>query len=155
MKIQKTMLLRRLGLMLVLLCGWGLPHLAGAAPLISQVPTGPRDIIGNWATPDYYTTANWANSPPLAKFVDTLPSLGSGKANNLGQYLSVGKPDITSYPGSDYYEIELVEFKQRMHSDLPAPGTLLRGYRQVNRGTAISAGTLPSQNKCGADQHAC
>ena len=42
-----------------------------------------------------------------------------------------------------------------MHSDLPATGTLLRGYVQVNRGTDISAGTLPSQNLCGADQHAC
>src|SRR6185369_8801912 len=84
--------------------------------------------------------------------VDTLPGLG--KANNLGQYLSVGKPDTTSYPGSDYYEIEVVQYKEQMHSDLPA-GTLLRGYRQVNKGTALSSGTLPSQNKCGADQHAC
>jgi len=124
----------RFGLMLALLCTWSIPGLAiaGTAP---PIPTGPFDANGNPSIPDYYTTANWANSPPLAKFVDTLPGLGSGKANNLGQYLSVGKPDIVTYPGSDYYEIELVEYKERMHSDLPAPGTLLRGYVQVNKGT--------------------
>ena len=150
MKIQKTMLLRRLGLMLVLLCSWGLPQLAGAAPLISQVPTGPRDIIGNWATPDYNTTANWANSPPMAKFVDTLPGLGSGKKNNLGQYLSLGKPDTVTYPGSDYYEIDLIEYRERMHSDLPAPGTLLRGYIQVNKGTDTASCGGPAQPPCSA-----
>ena len=152
---RKNADLLRFGLMLVLLCIWSMPQLVGAAAQISQIPTGPKDINGNWAVPDYYTTANWANSPPLAKFVDTLPGLGSGKANNLGQFLSVGKPDITTYPGSDYYEIDLVEYKEQMHSDLPTPGTLLRGYVQVNKGTNISSGTLPSQNKCGADQHVC
>jgi FtsP/CotA-like multicopper oxidase with cupredoxin domain len=145
---------RNFVLTLLLLCLWSLPHLA-AAGTVPPIPSGPLDSLGRPATPDYYTTANWANSPPLAKFVDTLPGLGSSKANNLGQYLAVGKPDTTSYPGSDYYEIELVEYKQRMHSDLPAPGTLLRGYVQVNKGTNLSPGTLPSQNKCGADQHAC
>ena len=156
MKNCKRVQLWRLGLIMVMLSIGTMPNFAGA---VSQIPTSP--ITGHLKagettrTPDYYTTANWANSPPLAKFVDTLPGLGSGKANNLGQYLTVGKPDITTYPGSDYYEIELREFHQRMHSDLPAPGTLLRGYVQVNRGTNLSVGTLPSQNKCGADQHAC
>ncbi len=32
--------------------------------------------------------------------------------------------------GSDYYEIELGEFKEQLHPDLPA--TTIRGYRQVN-----------------------
>jgi FtsP/CotA-like multicopper oxidase with cupredoxin domain len=131
-----------------------MPNLAGAAATVSQIPTGPRDINGNWATPDYYTTANWANSPPLAKFVDTLPGLTGGKANSTGQYLAVGKPDITTYPGSDYYEIELIEYRQQMHPDLPkttgptsgaTTGTLLRGYVQVNNGTDTSTcgGALP------------
>ncbi len=119
-----------------------------------SIPTGPFNVDGTPAVPDYYTTPNWANSPPLAKFVDTLPGLGAGKANNLGQYLTVAVPDVTTYPGSDYYEIDLVEFTEQLHSDLPN-GTKLRGYTQVNRGTALSAGTLPSQNKCGADQHPC
>ncbi|MBL0225461.1 MAG: hypothetical protein IPQ16_07750 [Geobacteraceae bacterium] len=115
----RTMMTRwRFGLMLALLCLMSVPQLAGAGTALS-IPTGPYSHGVN-TVPDYYTTANWANSPPLAKFVDTLPGLTAGNQNNLQQYLSVGKPDITSYPGSDYYEIDLVEFRQRMHSDLPA-----------------------------------
>ncbi|MBC7961820.1 MAG: multicopper oxidase domain-containing protein, partial [Steroidobacteraceae bacterium] len=76
------------------------------------------------------------------------PGLGSAKTNNLGQYLSVGKPDIVTYPGSDYYEIDLVEYRERMHSDLPAPGTLLRGYVQVNKGTDIASCGGTGQPAC-------
>jgi len=129
MNTRSAMKLSRFGLMLVLLCAWCIPHLAGAG-IAPPIPTGPGDAVNGVA--DYYTTANWANSPPLAKFVDTLPSLG--KPNNLGQYLSVGKPDIVTYPGSDYYEIDLVEYTEQVHSDMPA-GTRLRGYVQVNIGT--------------------
>lgn len=81
-------------------------------------------------TPDYHTSPNWAFSPPLRKFVDALPGLGADNANNLGQYLPVAVPDKAAYPGSDYYEIELGEYTERMHSDLPP--TTLRGYRQTN-----------------------
>ena len=35
--------------------------------------------------------------------------------------------------GADYYEIALVEYSERMHSDLPARGTRLRGYVQLER----------------------
>ncbi|HET9908304.1 MAG TPA: fibronectin type III domain-containing protein [Anaerolineales bacterium] len=70
--------------------------------------------------------------PGMRKFVDTLPGLGAGAANNLGQYIPVAVPDTTSYPGSDYYEIELGQYTEQMHSDLPP--TLLRGYRQTNMG---------------------
>ncbi|MBI4772084.1 MAG: chitobiase/beta-hexosaminidase C-terminal domain-containing protein, partial [Chloroflexi bacterium] len=52
--------------------------------------------------------------------------------NNLGQYIPVAIPDTTTYPGSDYYEFELGEYTERMHTDLPAPGCKLRGYRQTN-----------------------
>jgi FtsP/CotA-like multicopper oxidase with cupredoxin domain len=53
----------------------------------------------------------------MRKFVDPLPSI------------PVAVPDTTTYPGSDYYVIELVEFTQQMHADLPP--TKLRGYRQA------------------------
>ena len=43
----------RFGLMLVLLCICSTPQFAGAAAPVPQVPTGPRDVLGNWATPDY------------------------------------------------------------------------------------------------------
>gem|GEM_PF-5285517 len=66
----------------------------------------------------------------IRKFVDTLPGLNAAGANNLGQYIPVAIPDTTTYPGSDYYEIELGEFTQKMHSDLP--NTTFRGYRQTN-----------------------
>ncbi len=65
----------------------------------------------------------------IRKFVDSLPGLGSTNANNLGQYISVAVPDQTTYPGSDYYEIGLVQYRQKLSSDLPA--TLLRGYVQL------------------------
>lgn len=38
--------------------------------------------------------------------------------------------------GADYYEIELGQFTQKMHSDLPP--TTLRGYRQINTTTEAS-----------------
>ena len=69
----------------------------------------------------------------LRKFVDALAGLGPSGKNKLGQYVSVAHPDTTKYPGSDYYEIALVQFSQKMHSDLPA--TRLRGYVQLNYGT--------------------
>ena len=65
----------------------------------------------------------------MRKFVNELPGLGAGAANNLGQYIPVAVPDTTTYPGTDYYEIELVEYTEQMHSDLPP--TTLRGYRQA------------------------
>ena len=65
----------------------------------------------------------------MRKFVDGLPGLGAGAANNLGQYIPVAVPDTTTYPGTDYYVIELVEYTEQMHSDLPP--TTLRGYRQA------------------------
>ncbi len=42
-------------------------------------------------------------------------------------------PDTITYPGSDYYELEVRQFTQKLHSDLPA--TTLRGYVQTNNGT--------------------
>ena len=70
--------------------------------------------------------------PGIRKFVDTLPGLGAGAANNLGQYIPVAVPDTTTYPGADYYVIELGQYEEQMHSDLPP--TTLRGYRQANMG---------------------
>ncbi|MCF6178957.1 MAG: hypothetical protein L3J63_06145, partial [Geopsychrobacter sp.] len=76
-----------------------------------QTPIGPGD------TPDYLTSPNWSYSPPLRKFVDDLPGLTAAAANGIGQYLPVAVPDMQKYPGSDYYEIELVQYQEQMHSD--------------------------------------
>jgi len=66
--------------------------------------------------------------------MDGLPGLGT--PNNLGQQIPVAIPDKTTFPGSDYYEISLVQYTEKMHTDLPA--TTLRGYVQTNgpNGTA-------------------
>jgi FtsP/CotA-like multicopper oxidase with cupredoxin domain len=88
-----------------------------------------------------YGLPNFANSPNLRKFVDSLPGVGlpgcvvgspanGCNENNLGQYIPLAAADTTSYPGSDYYEIGLRAYHERMHSDLPA--TALRGYYQIN-----------------------
>ena len=110
----------------------------------------PTYVIGPYKIPDYISTPNWANSPPIRKFIDHLAPLGCDQTNDLGQCIPVAVPDIVTYPGSDYYELELVEFTEQMHADLPA--TTLRGYRQVNAGTDQSGGcTDPIQaipNSC-------
>jgi PKD repeat protein/FtsP/CotA-like multicopper oxidase with cupredoxin domain len=73
----------------------------------------------------------------IRKFVDSVPLLDPAGANNLGQYIPIAVKDTTSYPGSDYYEITLVEYSEKMHSDLPP--TRLRGYVQLE--TPANAGT--------------
>ena len=70
---------------------------------------------------------NTVISGGMRKFVDTLPGLNA--SNNLGQSIPVAVPDTTTYVGSDYYVIELGEYTEQMHSDLPP--TTLRGYRQA------------------------
>jgi FtsP/CotA-like multicopper oxidase with cupredoxin domain/regulation of enolase protein 1 (concanavalin A-like superfamily) len=79
-----------------------------------------------------YTKPNFAQSPNIRKFIDSLPGLGAANQNNLKQYIPVAVPDKTSYPGSDYYELGLKQFNQQMNSDLPPSGTALRGYYQKN-----------------------
>ncbi len=89
--------------------------------------------------PDYMSgcVANSANSPVptdllgtggIRKFVDPLPNL------------AVAVPDKQKYPGSDYYEISVVQFSQKLHTDLPP--TLLRGYVQTNSGKDENGGNI-------------
>ncbi len=76
----------------------------------------------------------------IRKFVDNLPGLCpvSGQ-NGLLQCIPLATADTTRYPGSDFYNIGLKDFSQKMHTDLPA--SKLRGYLQLNNtGTPV---TLP------------
>ena len=66
----------------------------------------------------------------IRKFVDRLAGLTAAGANGIGQYIPIAVPDTTTYPDADYYEIELGQYSERLHTDLPP--TLLRGYRQTN-----------------------
>ena len=90
----------------------------------------PKDNCTSGTIGTYY-----ANSPKLRKFVDTLPGLTSGNTNTFaagqtGNYLSVAVADTSTYPGSEYFIIGVVEYTQWMHSDLQKP-TILRGYVQL------------------------
>ena len=94
----------------------------------------------------------YGSAPGIRKFVDTLPGLGSGAANDLGQYIPVaaadtGAPNKASwvttdprtgktYPAADYYWIGVVQYKEQLHADLPA--TTLRGYVQIDTGATLT-----------------
>jgi FtsP/CotA-like multicopper oxidase with cupredoxin domain len=82
----------------------------------------------------------------MRKFVDGLPGLTPARMNNLGQYIPVAISEDRTFSGqiADYYEIALVEYTEKMHSDLPA--SKLRGYVQLETPgvlAAIAARGLP------------
>jgi FtsP/CotA-like multicopper oxidase with cupredoxin domain len=74
----------------------------------------------------------------IRKFVDSVPGAGAANANNLGQYIPLGVPENCTYSGqaADCYTIELREYSEKMHSDLPA--TKMRGYVQVDSTTGAT-----------------
>jgi FtsP/CotA-like multicopper oxidase with cupredoxin domain len=74
----------------------------------------------------------------IRKFVDSIEGLGSGAANNLTNYIPAAVPLKTTFFGSDcdYYELAVVEFEHKFHTDLPA--TRLRGYVQLAPNPAVS-----------------
>lgn len=100
----------------------GVPHYFGPYPnyATSQLPT---------VTTDPTTGAVTSVSGGIRKFIDSLPGLGPSGANNLGNYIPIAVTDKTTYPGCDYYEIAVVQFQQKFHTDI-AP-TTLRGYVQI------------------------
>ena len=83
----------------------------------------------------------------IRKFVDTLPGIPGVTpfgANNLGQYIPAAVAEDRTFSGqvADYYEIALVEYSEKLHSDLPP--TKLRGYVQIEPpgSTTTPAGSL-------------
>lgn len=112
-------------------------RLTAAAAQASALSVRPQQMPGPGGKPNYFgPEGNWTNSPIIRKFVDLLPGLGAGNANNLGQYLPIAVPDTTTYAGCDYYEIELRRFTEKVHSDLPP--TRFQGYVQVKNGVDVS-----------------
>ncbi len=88
----------------------------------------------------------------LRKFVDTLPGLGKAAANNLGQYIPVAVPKKWidgngNLTNDDYFEIAVVEYQERMHSDLAKP-SVLRGYVQID---PLATATGGLQREAGSD----
>ena len=102
------------------------------------------DASGNPATPapgGLCDSGGSASGLGLRKFVDGLPGLGAAAANNLGSYIPVASADAQTYADADYYEIAVVEYSQRMHSDLPNAVTL-RGYVQIDAAATDAAAGL-------------
>ncbi|MDD5642973.1 MAG: multicopper oxidase domain-containing protein, partial [Syntrophales bacterium] len=73
------------------------------------------------------------------KFIDSLPGLsadgGVTGTNNLGQYIPIAVKDTTTYPGSDYYRIGIVDYTKKVHTNLPK-ATKFRGYVDLATGAA-------------------
>ncbi len=91
--------------------------------------TGIANLVGGSG----YTTLGG-----IKKFQDGLPVLCDPSAgwanctdNNLGQHIPIAVPDQVTFPGADYYVIGVVQHRERMSSSLPAAGTLLREYVQL------------------------
>src|ERR1700674_6118572 len=100
------------------------PMVAAAAPAVPPSPVVPYSTpaVAALYPPGLgfnpvvnYEKPNFAYSPNIRKFVDSLPGLGkpgctvsippglpginSCNENNLGQYIPVAVPDTTTYPG--------------------------------------------------------
>jgi FtsP/CotA-like multicopper oxidase with cupredoxin domain len=91
-------------------------------------------------TPDYINYPNYATSPlpvvtggvvsgGIRKFIDTLPGLGPLNPNNRGLFIPVATAGAGPDASADYYSLELVDYTQQLHPDLPP--TKLRGYREA------------------------
>ncbi|HVP13152.1 MAG TPA: hypothetical protein VMV94_18395 [Phycisphaerae bacterium] len=115
--------------------------LAGGMSKALTLPSGQNPLVD-------LNLPHYANSPNMRKFVDTLPGLavnpaaGDPNVNGLGQYIPIAIADTTTYPGSDYYEIAVVDYLQKMNTDLPP--TRLRGYVQIE--TPVIAATGNSKH---------
>ncbi len=110
-------------------------------PAMESVAPSALDGAGFLPTPDYFgTIPNYLNSPVINKFVDSLPGVGFANRNNLNQYIPIAAPDpalSALFPGSDCYNLALVDYNQTMHTDLitnvnSGAGTKLRGYKDIN-----------------------
>ena len=140
----------------VLMAGWTPWVFAGAGlGLSTDLSNGLKTVPTYYANspagirPDLAGGPDVDTGPALRKFVDSLPGVGPLNANNLGQYIPVAVPDTVSYPGTDYYEIGIVEYAEQMHSDLVEVDgitphkTRLRGYVQIE--TPVLAGLVDAQ----------
>ena len=116
---------------------------AGLALMVAALPWGGNLAFGNTgpAGLTFYANSPSGLSPlgsdtgtPLRKFVDSLPGLTPAGANNLGQYIPVAtKVPNAAFPNDDYYEIGIVQYTERVHSDL-IKATKFRGYQDLGGG---------------------
>ena len=128
--------------------------LMGLALMVAALPWGANLAFGNTGPKGvtWYANSPSGISPPTAanpsgsntgtalrKFVDSLPGLsadgGVTGRNNLGQYIplahATGNP---LFPTSDCYQIGVVAYTKKVHTDLPNP-THFRGYVDLGTGS--------------------
>ncbi len=99
----------------------------------ANTPSGPRATANPASLPGAVVDTGTA----IRKFVDQLPVFGEAGAPTIGgvaKYIPKAIKDVTSYPDADYYELAIVEYQEKMHSDL-AKATRLRGYVQLSTAT--------------------
>ena len=133
-----------------------IPHYYGPYPnwALSPLPVvTPGACSGSTAActtdagcPENETCVGVTVTGGIQKFKDGLPGLcdpalpGNCEAarNNLGQYIPLAVPDSTTFTkaagfadDADYYVIAVVQHRERMSSSLPAQGTLVREYVQL------------------------
>ena len=101
-----------------------------SAPVITLKDPSPRAKGAVAAATFTSNVGTFVITGGIRKFVDSLPGLGISGTNNLGKFIPIAVADTTTYPGTDYYIIELRQYTEKMHTDLPP--TTLRGYVQVN-----------------------
>lgn len=78
----------------------------------------------------------FAQSPTnIRKFITTLPGLGPGGANSIGQYIPLATKTTTTFAGltTDVYNLGVKQFGEKMHPDLPR-STHFWGYYDLATG---------------------
>ena len=92
--------------------------------------------------PDYFgTTPNWAFSPPLRKFVDTLPGLGARQREQpRAVHPGRASPTRSPIPAPTTTRSSCGSTREQMHSDLPADDAarLRAGQQRHGRGRATT-----------------
>jgi FtsP/CotA-like multicopper oxidase with cupredoxin domain len=119
-----------------------LSYPAPAAPLAGDVvtlgdpafPVFSQDRIYSFGAVVNVTTPTVSGG--IRKFVDALPWAPGGDPLPVAVSTDLGD-------GTDYYEIGLIQYRQKMHTDLPP--TLLRGYVQL--ADCASPGAVPLSNE--------
>ncbi len=74
-QLGERMKTQRLLIMIAVLTAMAI-HLLGVGVAVAFTPAEILQMSRETGIPDYFNTPNYAYSPPLRKFVDTLPGLG-------------------------------------------------------------------------------
>jgi FtsP/CotA-like multicopper oxidase with cupredoxin domain len=125
--------------------GFGDTNDANGAPIRAQTyyahtPSGVRAALPPEAAGIMGATYTGNTGKALRKFVDPLPQIGKPGTladGTTSKYIPKAKPVPWTNPngvvtGDEYYEIAVVEYTEKLHSDLKNP-TRLRGYVQIDQ----------------------